>query len=86
MYVVDLITTVVVFICEVSICVTPLSADTLATLRSKVEAQKLALEATNSRLRSLRQPPVTSEPCIYPLPEGKLPSDCVALRRTTAVS
>ncbi|CAI8000519.1 hypothetical protein GBAR_LOCUS2971 [Geodia barretti] len=49
-----------------------LPEDTLATLRSKVEAQKQAVEATNSRLQSLRQPPVTSAPCLYPLPEGLL--------------
>lgn len=47
------------------------SSDTLATLRSKVEAQKLAVEATNSRLQSLRQPPEPSDLCLYPLPEGK---------------
>lgn len=56
-----------------------LPADTLATLRSKVEAQKLALEATHSRLQSLRQSSVTSEPCIYPLPEGKAQSSSIGL-------
>ena len=52
---------------------TCVSIDTLAVLRSKVEAQKRAVRETNSRLRSLRQSPrltVTSEPCIYRLPEG----------------
>ena len=47
-----------------------LLVDTLETLRSKVEAQKQALQETNSRLESFRRP-LTSEPCVYPLPEGE---------------